>query len=101
MIASGAKPSGLVMHVRGLTSAGYGWRTWDPPAGGNSLIIAGALVYSPVPELPPDPHPDKRITEILESLSAIKKDSAQWVRAIPWLIGLLVAIAVALISAND
>jgi len=96
MIASGAKPVDLVIHVRGLKSDGYGTGTWDKSAAESGSLISDCSLTCRVPN-PIPAESDARVSGILDAIQKVEHRTAEWTKAIPWVIGLLFAIATTLV----
>jgi hypothetical protein len=92
MIASGAKPVDLVIHVRNLQSNGYGTGTWDKSTAERGSLISDCsltcLVPNPIPA-----ESDARVSGILDTIHKIEHRTAEWTKIILWVIGLLFVIA--------
>jgi hypothetical protein len=92
MIASGAKPVDLVIHVRGLQSDGYGTGTWDKSTAERGSVISNCSLTCRVPN-PIPAESDARVSGILDTIHKIENRTAEWSKALPWVIGLLCLIA--------
>jgi hypothetical protein len=92
MIASGAKPVDLVIHVRGLQSDGYGTGTWDKSTAERGSVISNCSLTCRVPN-PIPAESDARVSGILDTIHKIENRTAEWRKALPWVIGLLCIIA--------
>jgi hypothetical protein len=94
MIASGAKPVELVIHVRDLKSDGYGTGAWDKSAAEHGALISDFSLTCRVPDPPKVAESDSRISRILDAIQQVEHRTAEWTKVIPWVLGALLLIAV-------